>query len=283
MAQVNDGFEIQNASFPSVRADLNETFLAIATQNAGVNEPTKPVAYMFWLDISQPEPILKMRGASNTAWISLLKLVQNGGLMPPGTIIEYAGAGIPKGGYLRCDHSIYQAADYPLLFDEIGPIYNIGGEAAGEFRVPDRRKRVGIGATTGYPLGSMGGLEAVTLNESQLPSHSHGITDNGHSHSITDNGHSHGITDNGHRHDGSTILGVVANRDIPGLTGGGPYDIPTNVGEVSNSQTEISNQNGTTDIAINESQANLSIQLTGNGQPHTNMPPYVVCNYFIKF
>ncbi|MEO0826776.1 MAG: tail fiber protein [Cyanobacteria bacterium J06639_14] len=283
MAQVNDGFEVQNASFPSVRADMNATFLAIATQNAGVSEPTNPVAYMFWLDTSKPEPVLNMRDASNTGWIEIMKLVANGGLMPSGTIIEYAGTGTPEGGFLPCDGLVYQAADYPSLFSAVGSTYNTGSESPGEFRVPDRRKRVGIGATTGYPLGSTGGAETVTLTEQQMPSHGHGVVDDGHGHTVVDGGHGHGISDSGHQHDGDAILSILANRDIPGLTGGGQYDLITNFGTISNSQTGVTVQNNQTNITIQNGQSGVTVGSSGGGQPHPNMPPYLVCNYFIKF
>jgi microcystin-dependent protein len=68
-------------------------------------------------------------------------------------------------GFLVCDGSTYNTADYPLL----GALYNSGAT----FTVPDLRSRFIYGASFSKPIGTSGGSESVTLDISQIPSHSH--------------------------------------------------------------------------------------------------------------
>jgi microcystin-dependent protein len=88
-------------------------------------------------------------------------------VFPPGYVADFAGATIPS-GWLACDGSLYNRVDYPALFTAIGTIYNIGGEATSQFRVPDCRGRViamidgGVGRLGAYinaVLGAAGGQE----------------------------------------------------------------------------------------------------------------------------
>ena len=51
MAQATD-FTISNASFPSVRTDLNTVFAAINSSNSGTSRPSSATTGTFWLDTS---------------------------------------------------------------------------------------------------------------------------------------------------------------------------------------------------------------------------------------
>jgi microcystin-dependent protein len=53
----------------------------------------------------------------------------------PGTVIAYAGSSSTLNGYLLCDGSIYNSANYSALFNAIGTIYGDAGN--GNFRVPN--------------------------------------------------------------------------------------------------------------------------------------------------
>lgn len=60
---------IANASGAVVRADINDAFEAIATQNSGSTAPSTTFAHQWWMDESTN--ILKIRNAANTAWINV--------------------------------------------------------------------------------------------------------------------------------------------------------------------------------------------------------------------
>ena len=66
-------------------------------------------------------------------------------LMPPASIIPYAG-NMPPQGWLMCDGGVVDADTYPALFAAIGTTY--GGDGAPHFNLPDLRGRAifGIGS-----------------------------------------------------------------------------------------------------------------------------------------
>lgn len=122
-------------------------------------------------------------------------------LIPPGASMEFSGSILPS-GWLWEDGSYYAPSAYPDLFAAIGYTY---GQSGTNFKVPDSRSRVTVGAGTGTglttrTLGQTGGLEGVTLNLAQIPSHNHGVNDPGHNHSVNEAAHSHGLSDPGHSH-----------------------------------------------------------------------------------
>jgi hypothetical protein len=55
---------------------------------------------------------------------------------PVGLLGEFAVASAAPNGWLLCDGSLLDSADYPDLFAVIGSTYNTGGEPAGQFRLP---------------------------------------------------------------------------------------------------------------------------------------------------
>lgn len=100
-----------------------------------------------------------------------------GGRLPTGALIDWAGTVAPE-GFMVCDGSVLARDEFPDLFAVLGTSWNIGGEAATTFRIPDFRGRAPIGAGTGSGLtaravGQYGGAETVTLTEAQMPSHTH--------------------------------------------------------------------------------------------------------------
>lgn len=72
-----------------------------------------------------------------------------------------------------CDGSIIQISQNDTLFSLIGTTY--GGDGSTTFQLPDLRGRVPVHQGPNYPMGLMGGVEAVALNANQLPSHTHGV------------------------------------------------------------------------------------------------------------
>lgn len=158
-------------------------------------------------------------------------------------------------GYFACDGSILSQAAYPSLFSAIGTAYNIGGEGAGNFRIPDKRGRTPVGAgngpgLSGRSLGQQVGEENHTLSTAELASHGHGVSDGGHGHSISGT--------------------AFNNQDIgfPRLSVGGGNALYGG---------------GFPNINADGSGANISIQATGSGSGHNNMQPSLVCNILIKY
>ena len=62
---------VQNATFPSVRADINDNLAALFSQSSGNSAPTVTVAFQPWVDTSSSPPVWKVRNGSNSAWITV--------------------------------------------------------------------------------------------------------------------------------------------------------------------------------------------------------------------
>lgn len=92
-----------------------------------------------------------------------------------GTIMLFAGNFAPR-GWRICDGSILPIAQHQALFAVIGPTY--GGDGRSTFALPDLRGRVPVGFGSGpglspVALGAHGGSESVSLQQHQLPPHTH--------------------------------------------------------------------------------------------------------------
>lgn len=101
--------------------------------------------------------------------------------MPIGAIIPAVTAQTPA-GYLVCDGTEYDEADYPELYDAIDTYFHTGPDT---FKIPDLRGRVLVGYSSGGPLsdrdiGDTGGAETHTLSIAEMPAHTHTI----HTHAI---------------------------------------------------------------------------------------------------
>jgi microcystin-dependent protein len=137
-----------------------------------------------------------------------------------GFVSMFAGstASIPT-GYLLCDGTAISRTDYAGLFSKIGTLYG-PGDGSTTFNLPDFTSRVPIGAGTGAGLAtrglaSKGGAEQVILTATQMPVHTHAITDPGHAHGVTDPGHAHATDDPGHAH-GTSDPGHTHGTSDPG-------------------------------------------------------------------
>lgn len=102
-----------------------------------------------------------------------------GGVTPTGQITAY-GAATPPLGWLLCDGSAIDRITYSALFSIIGTTWG-PGDGTTTFNIPDLRDRFALGAGTAA-LGTTGGANSITLTTSELPAHSHTITDPGHDH-----------------------------------------------------------------------------------------------------
>lgn len=198
-----------------------------------------------------------------------------GGLvMPTGSILEYGGATAPT-GWLLCNGSAVSRTTYAALFAVLGTTYG-AGDTTTTFNVPDRRDRVGVGAGSTYARGNTGG--AVTATTSTNGLHSHGGATAFHTLSLSQiPSHSHAVSDPGHSHSVSPAL----------FKFGGSFDVQGGSGTSTDAFDAVANTNVT----------NISINPNGGGEGHqhgisadgnhnhtvSTLSPYVASNYIIKF
>jgi microcystin-dependent protein len=79
-------------------------------------------------------------------------------------------------GWALCQGQLLPISGNEVLFQLIGTTF--GGDGVNTFGLPDLRGRTALGMGTGstgtsYVIGQQGGVEAVTLTTSQIPSHGH--------------------------------------------------------------------------------------------------------------
>ena len=189
-------------------------------------------------------------------------------LLPPGTIMPYAGSSSP-GGYLICNGSAVSRSTYSSLFTIIATTYG-AGDGSTTFNLPNLSGRMIMGVSGSHTLSSTGGSETQSLSVNQIPSHTHtGTTDsNGdHTHSISDPGHVHARLNGRDDGNSSNIAGQAPSGDAsPNITG-----YPT--------------QPATTGISINSSGAHthsFTTNSTGSGNSFSILNPFITLNYIIK-
>ena len=163
--------------------------------------------------------------------------------VPIGGVIMFAGSTAPE-GFLLCDGSEVNIDDYDRLHFIIGDSY---GECFSnvKFKLPDLRFRFPLGKNDNNNLGNIGGEENHTLTSSEMPSHNHSINDPGHSHTIN--------------------------------------NIPFGTQDTTTLNTGTACDETTHQVSSNTNTTGISINYTGGGNPHNNMPPYIVLNYIIKY
>lgn len=95
--------------------------------------------------------------ATGAVGLSALITAIQQALTQPGVIEDYAGLTAPS-GYVLCDGSVYatgsSGSTYFALSGVLGTRWNTGGEGVGNFRVPDLRGLVTVGAGAGSGLTS---------------------------------------------------------------------------------------------------------------------------------
>ena len=96
---------VQDATFPSVRADINDNLAALFSQSSGSSAPSVTVAFQPWVDTSSSPPVWKVRDGSNSGWITVGVLDPAGFSVsgsPTGQIIYVALSSAPT-GYLKAN------------------------------------------------------------------------------------------------------------------------------------------------------------------------------------
>lgn len=165
-----------------------------------------------------------------------------------GMIVLY-GSTSPPTGWLECKGDAISKTTYAALYQIVQDTYNTGGEGAGNFRLPDFRRRAPMGAGgvsisgPANTLGATGGSETHTLIVAELGPHAH-----------TESGN--------HMHTETTVVNAAGpnacaipnDRDAAALT------------------TSVSTQTATVPTS----------QSTGGDGAHNNIQPSLVSCFIIK-
>lgn len=187
------------------------------------------------------------------------------GEIPIGSGIDYWGATVPSSNFAFAYGQAISRADYPICFARLGTTYG-SGDGSTTFNFPDKRGRVSAGydemggsaanrlttttMSTGGPGGN-GGAQTVTLNTSQMPSHTHAGTT--------------GTESAAHSHPYDKVtVGSTAQ------VSSGPYYTIGSISAVNTASESALHTHGfVTDPA-------------GSGGSHSNVQPTIICNYIIR-
>lgn len=160
-----------------------------------------------WIN-QTPEPLPRFKvQIGETTYVVELVPEGMGGSLPVGASIGYHGdmlAGDPPGGiWMLEDGRLLDRLAYPEAYAACGTRYNTGGETSAQFRIPDSRGRVHVGAgnapgLTNRAQGSRFGEESVVLALTQVPVHSHTASSSseGHGHTTSGTAHTHYLVGN---------------------------------------------------------------------------------------
>uniref|UniRef100_A0A6C0HS71 Phage tail collar domain-containing protein n=1 Tax=viral metagenome TaxID=1070528 RepID=A0A6C0HS71_9ZZZZ len=167
-------------------------------------------------------------------------------------------------GFLYCDGSSLSTTTYSALFALIG--YSYGG-SDGTFSLPSFKGNMPLGGngdtTSNNPVPSYGGsIIGGNSTISDVPSHTHTISDNGHVHSVNDPGHQHTANINWSKTNNSS-----PNENLL-------FDSQSNANQAFTTNTAY------TGIVVNSAYTGITIDFTGT----TSVPvlnPYCAVNYFI--
>ncbi|KPV93697.1 Phage Tail Collar Domain protein [Pseudoalteromonas sp. P1-9] len=172
-----------------------------------------------------------------------------------GQIMLFAGNFAPR-GWAFCDGQLLAISQNSALFSILGTTY--GGDGRTTFALPDLRGRVAVHEGNGpglspYRLGEKGGVEDVTLNTLQIPSHSHIA--------------------------GSVSLPVSSSE----ATSSNPVDhvLASAMTNISRETAVSTNVYADADMANSNMKTAGSTGATGGSQSHTNVQPYLATNYII--
>ena len=257
----------------SVTMDVADQFLVLKTDNTlaksrfdtivNSTSSTLPVAD------STKNGMLRQVSGKTTDFVDGTNTCQPlSNFLPPGVIMDYAGASAPA-GWLTCTGQSLLRTDYPDLYAAIGVTF--GSVDGTHFSLPDFTGRISAAAGGSFgALGLSGGAASVVLQVDHLPSHSHPITDVTHTHTSPAHNHS----DSGHVHPMSfTYQGMQAGATGV-YTGSGTNKINTDPATCGL---------GSTAVNINDSMTGLTTtQAIGSGTAVPTLPPYLTLNKIIK-
>jgi microcystin-dependent protein len=161
-------------------------------------------------------------------------------------------------GWAQCNGQLMPVAQNTALFSLLGTTY--GGDGRTTFALPDLRGRVPINYGTGpglstYQIGQRSGIEYVTLNALEMPSHSHNVSVSSIAATLK------GLADEA---DGTNVTGAsLANPESGAIYSGDAPDTAMHAD------------------SIQVTGGDVTLAPTGGSQPHMNMQPFLVVNWCI--
>ncbi|MCX6204707.1 MAG: tail fiber protein [Bacteroidetes bacterium] len=180
-----------------------------------------------------------------------------------GEIRLFSGNYAPE-GWSICDGSLITISTNQILFALIGNTY--GGDGVTNFKLPDLRGRVIVGQGQGSipgpkptpltqrVLGQSGGVEQVTLQVNEMPSHTHNLV-------ATTNP---GTSNNPGTGPANFMLSTVTGGTKP-------------IGYLPDTTPPT----GITRVQLNSNTISKALGTGSNTNPHENRMPYIALNYII--
>lgn len=156
--------------------------------------------------------------------------------------IKYFSFGYAPKNWAPCQGQLVSIAQNQALFSLLGVTF--GGNGTTTFALPDLRGRVAMHPSASTPQGAQGGVENVTLNSTQIPTHNHQVMVS------------------------SKTNGSLDTFDNAVIALGAAGTTPANVFAPASAGT------------LQPLKADM-VGSTGSNQPHSNLQPSLVGNYCI--
>jgi hypothetical protein len=150
---------VQNATFPTVRADINDNLAALYSQNSGNSAPAVTVAFQPWVDTSSSPPVWKVRNGSNSAWITV-------GVLDPAGFNAGGVTAIANGGTGATTATAALAALLPSQGGNAGKALVTSGSAASWTTVNGITSGTAVASTSGTSIDFISipaGVKRVTV------------------------------------------------------------------------------------------------------------------------
>lgn len=173
----------------------------------GPSAPASPTPGLLWWNNEIGLMLIYYDDGNTSQWVPASPAAGSGQILPPGSIVDFAGATAPT-GYLLCQGQSVLRSDYPALFTAIGTTY--GAVDGTHFNVPDLGGRVvagkeavatrlttGVSGVDGSVVGAAGGNQNMTAH-----AHAAGtLTTVDHLHTVGS------LATGGHAHTGAGLVG----------------------------------------------------------------------------
>lgn len=256
---------------------------------------------------------------ASTAWV-LHSFFGNPFNVPLGVVLDYTGTTAPNSNFALANGQAISRTTYAAYFALVGTAFG-AGDGTTTFNIPDLSNRIVAGLQMagtaritvaggnfdGNTLGAAGGNQNVTLNTTQIPSHTHTTTgsDGTHSHTpsvgIQSANHTHALTGStntisaNHNHTFSYLqagfnVTAGAQNIITAIASTGQPNTLTTTNQSADHTHAVDtigvgtdSVNHTHSVSISGDGAhNHTLSNTGGGASHPTMPPTMVLSKIVR-